>query len=272
MKRSFLLLSFLILCFACCASMLVAQDKFFVIVIPSYNNINWYQRNLDELFAQEKHHTNWYAVYIDDCSKDGTGPAVVEYVRSHNFEHKFTVIKNEQNRGALANLYCVIHQFPDDAIIITYDGDDWFYDEYALAYLNEVYQDEHVWMTYGQYVEYPTGNRGICQPIPDVIVEQNLYRQATWVTSHPRTFYAHLFKRIKLEDLLWEGGFFPVTWDLAIMFPMLEMARHHARFIDRYLYVYNIDNPINDFKKDLGLMFKINAYIRGKQKYSAIVG
>lgn len=260
----------LMLLAVCATTVLCAQEKQFYIIIPSYNNIKWYQRNLDMLFAQDQHHNNWHAIYIDDHSTDGTGPAVEHYVHEHHFDHKVTVIKNEQNRGALANLYFAIHSCPNDAIILTYDGDDWFYDEHVLEYLNSIYQDPNVWLTYGQYVEYPSGNLGICAPFPENVVKKSSYRKETWVSSHLRTFYAGLFKNIKQEDLMWEGTFFPMTWDLAIMFPMLEMAGHHVRFIDRILYVYNLDNPINDWKKNLTLMYQLNNYIRKKPKYAAL--
>lgn len=261
---------FLLLLFCSLSTVLCAHDTFFVVVIPSYNNINWYKRNLDSLFAQDNHYSNWCAIYINDCSCDGTGLAVEQYVQEHNFGHKVMIMNNEQNHGALANLYSAIHQCPDDAVIITLDGDDWFYDEYVLKYLNEVYQDPNVWMTYGQYEEYPTRHCGICQPMPTWVIEQNAFRNHTWVSSHVRTFYAWLFKSIKKEDLQFEGRFFPMTWDLAIMFPMLEMAATHMRYIERKLYVYNIDNPINDFKKDLNLVMKIHHHIRKKEKYQPL--
>ena len=46
----------------------------FVIVIPSYNNAQWYKRNLDSVFAQT--YKNFSVIYLDDCSPDGTGQLV----------------------------------------------------------------------------------------------------------------------------------------------------------------------------------------------------
>lgn len=246
-----------------------ATDKYLVVIIPSYNNAQWYQRNLDMLLAQNMHFCNWHALYIDDCSSDGTADLVAAYIEQHQAQNKIFLQRNHQRMGALANLYYATHDCPDEVIIVTYDGDDWFKDEFVLAYINQVYQNPDVWLTYGQYEEYPSGARGICLPFPDWVHEQHAYRDVTWVSSHLRTFYAWLFKHIKKEDLLWEGEFFPMTWDLAIMFPMLEMAKEHAHYLDRILYVYNIQNPLNDFKKDLNLMYKLHWYIRGKNKYEA---
>ena len=63
---------------------------------------------------------------------------------------------------------------------------------------------------------------------------------------HLRTFYAGLFKKIKLGDFLFQGQFFQAACDTAFMFPMLEMAGNKAVHIQDILYVYNQANPKNN--------------------------
>jgi hypothetical protein len=125
-------------------------------------------------------------------------------------------------------------------------------------------------MTYGQYERYPGGALGISEQLPQEIIEQNTYRQYAWVTSALRTFYAWLFKQIKIEDLGVDGNFFKMAGDMAFMFPMLEMAGHRSQFISEVLYVYNTNTPINDYKVDVELQQSLNALIRGKQKYAVL--
>ncbi|MFC1842065.1 glycosyltransferase family 2 protein [Candidatus Dependentiae bacterium] len=246
------------------------KNKHIVVIIPSYNNMKWYEKNLSMLAAQEKTYKNWKAIYIDDCSKDDTGQAVEHYIKKHNLEHKIKLIKNTVNKGAMYNLYHAIHSCKNGDIVVTLDGDDWFKDEHVLSYINQVYQDKNVWMTYGQYEIYPSGKTGHCQKIPDVITSQNAFRKFRWLSSHLRTFYAGLFKKIAKKDLLYENKFYAMTWDMAMMFPMLEMAGKHAVSIDKVLYVYNQENPINDWKKDLKLVLHLEKQIRGKEKYNKI--
>jgi len=246
------------------------KDKHIVVIIPSYNNIKWYDKNLDMLEAQNKTYSNWNAIYIDDCSTDGTGKAVAEYIKSHNLGNKIKLIRNEKNQGAMYNLYHAIHSCKDNDVVVTLDGDDWFKDENVLSYINKVYQDKNVWMTYGQYEIYPSGKLGHCKQIPEMVIEQNAFREFKWISSHLRTFYASLFKKIKTEDLLYHGKFYSMTWDMAMMFPMLEMSGKHAKSIDKILYMYNQENPINDWKKDLKLVLHLERVIRGKQKYNKI--
>ena len=68
--------------------------------------------------------------------------------------------------------------------------------------------------------------------------------------------------------MLYEGKFFNVTWDLAIMFPMLEMASDgHIRFIPDVLYIYNADNPLSDIKQQRELQKRLEDVIRKKTRY-----
>jgi len=245
-------------------------SKPIVVIIPSYNNVQWYKKNLGMLINQEKHYTNWRAIYIDDCSPDGTGDAVEKFIKDNRFEDKITLIKNKKRCGAMANFYNTIHTCKDNEIIVVCDGDDWFKDSKVLYHIDKVYQDKNVWMTYGQYEEYPSGNIGRCRQIPDLVIEQNEFRSYTWRSSHLRTFYAGLFKRIKKEDFMYNGEFLQATCDMAAMFPMLEMAGKHSKFIPKILYVYNMANPINDHKERLKLVLYLERLIRNSKRYKQL--
>lgn len=249
-------------------SNLVAQPKEIVVVIPSYNNIECYEKNLESVCFQQ--YDNFRVIYIDDCSVDGTGDAVERYIKEHNLENKVTLIKNKKRRGALANLYDAIHSCDDHEIIINLDGDDWFKHENALTIINNAYTDSNVWLTYGQYEFYPSGKLGRCRSIPQEAIDNASYREYEWVTSAPRTFYAWLFKKIEIEDLLYEGAFFPVAWDLAFMFPMLEMSGGKFKFIADVVYVYNWATPYNDEKIHKGLQRTLDCVIRGRRKYKRL--
>lgn len=240
-----------------------------VIIIPSYNNALYYEKNLNSIFAQ--HYDNYYVIYIDDCSTDQTASLVEQYVHNHTMEHKVRIIKNTHRRGALANIYYAVHECADDKIIVTLDGDDWFAHDGVLAKLNEVYSNPRVWMTYGSYTLFPDeGRKGCCAPIPPAIVKANAFRECKWLSSLLRTFYAGLFKRIAYQDLLHNESFFPMAWDLAFMFPMLEMCGDRFAYIPEILYVYNIASPINDYKINRQLQLSLEQIIRRKKKYAKL--
>jgi glycosyltransferase involved in cell wall biosynthesis len=245
------------------------HPKKFVILTASYNNKDWYKRNLDSLFSQT--YTNWQLIYINDCSTDGTGELVKDYIRVCGMQDKVFFINNKQRRGHLANQYNAIHMCAKDEIIVVVDGDDWLAHTHVLSYLNDMYQDENVWMTYGQFWYLSKNTKGVCCPIPNAIIQANGIREhPSWVLSHLRTFYAGLFHHIKIADLLYEGSFFPMCADICTMYPMFEMAAERARFIPDILYIYNDANQLNFFHAPNNKQPVIWAYLRTCAKYERL--
>lgn len=234
------------------------QQVSFVIVTASYNNIEWYERNLSSIFNQD--YDNWHLIYIDDCSTDGTADAVIAYAQQHGMAHKMTLIRNTERRGHMYNQYHTIHTIPADKVVVMADGDDWLAHPGVLSYVSTVYSDPDVWLTYGQFWYWKRDRLGICRKLPDTVINNNSFRDhPVWVTSHLRTFYAGLFHRIQLEDLMYYGKFIPMSADAAAMFPMLEMAGKHIRFIADVLYIYNDANQLSFFhdrKEEQALIWK----------------
>lgn len=263
MKR--LLFLFLLLPFLLKADL---TQKPIAVVIPSYNNIDVCKRNLDSVVTQD--YTNWCAIYIDDCSTDGTGNAVINYIKEHNLENRIIFIRNQKNVGPLANVYKAVHSCKDNAIIVILDGDDWFAGPQTLATINQKYADPDVWLTYGSYKEYPGSGIGSWREYPKKIIENNLFRKYYWLASHPRTFYAWLFKKIRKEDLQVDGEFFRACTDIAAMFPMLEMAGKHSKHLKDVLYVYNMDNPINIYKKKFDTIKANDKILRNRKPYKCL--
>lgn len=213
-----------------------AEDKKFIILVLSYNNAEYYEKNILSILIQ--HYQNYHVIYVDDCSTDNTGQLVIDLVARYGFSEKFTIIRNSENKNATRNFYEMVHTCPDDAVIVTLDGDDWFAHKDVLSELNAAYQDPNVWMTYGNYTCLYGGGM-YCGVFPREVVTTNSYRKYQWISSHVRTYYAWLCKQIKKEDLMFKGTFFPTCVDQAIMFPLLELSGGRFKFINKLLYVYN---------------------------------
>jgi len=245
------------------------MGKKIVVIIPSYNNRQWYARNLASVFAQD-YNEEFRAIYIDDGSSDGTGELVQEYIAERNSGSgaSLTLIHNSVRTGALQNLYNTIRDCADDEVVILLDGDDWLAHNGVLRAINEVYTDTDCWMTYGQYRSWPDNAIGLSKEMPYEIIKANGFREHGWCSSHLRSFYAWLFKLINKNDLLApDGAFYQMAWDQAIMFPLLEMSGHRATFINEVLYIYNNANPINDCKIDRELQRQLEMDIRGRARY-----
>ena len=243
---------------------LTKEEKPFVLIIPSYNNEEYVDKNLWSVLDQE--YQNYRVIFIDDCSNDATYKEAISCVESFEATDKVTVIRNPENYKALYNLYYTIQSLPDDTIVVILDGDDWFAHPRVLKELNRYYSDPNIWMTYSQYITYPKYEKGKMLPVN--VKKKNLRGQTFFPSL--RTFYAGLFKKIKLKDLLYKGGFFQASWDAAVMLPLWEMARQHSVFIPDVLYVYNRETPLNDDKLYKESQFLFNRYIRSLPPYEDV--
>ncbi len=244
-------------------------ERHVTILSCSYNNARYYQRNLDSVFSQK--YDNFHLIYIVDCATDQTYELVSKYIRDHGVEDKVILVNNTVHRGALYNQYHAIHQFCKDTdLVIILDGDDFFAHENVLSYMNRVYSDPNVWLTYGQFRVWPNGGHGWCCKYPDSVVQKNAFRGHAHNPSHLRTFYAGLFKQIEKDDLMYEGNFFQMSPDNAAMFPMIEMAHDHWKFVDQVLLLWNSENNLNEHKVIPGLQRKLDLVIRSMPRYSKI--
>jgi glycosyltransferase involved in cell wall biosynthesis len=235
----------------------------FIIIVPFYNVESWILNNLSSILEQT--YENYEVYYTDDMSTDNS-----YQILSEEAPKQINIHKNTKKALALKNIYdSIVRANPNDEdIIVTLDGDDWFARKDTLELLNNYYSDDTL-MTYGTYIDYPTGR------VPhnvfkysDDIINNCLYRQSPWQASHLRTFKYKLWKQIDVEDLKdSNGNFYEMAWDLAFMFPMLEMAGHRAKYVKEKVYCYNVTNPINDHKVDHAKQLRLDREIRSRRKY-----
>jgi glycosyltransferase involved in cell wall biosynthesis len=200
---------------------------------------------LDSLFQQD--YGNWQVVVCVEPSEDDTFNTVFHYLSEHD-NGKILLLRNQERQYVPKNHVDGIRMSKpaNDDVIVLLDGDDTLYGNDVLSYLNSVYQDELVWVTWGSYIFSHNRRRGqASQPIP---TDDNL-TQRQWRYSHLKTFRYFLFKGVQDPDLrsLTTREYYKTAGDMALMFPMIEMAgQEHGKFIDKILYIYNHISPYND--------------------------
>tara|TARA_Y100001970_G_C14148193_1_gene811077 strand:+ start:360 stop:1121 length:762 start_codon:yes stop_codon:yes gene_type:complete len=246
----------------------------FKIIVPMYNVEQWIEKNINSIKSQG--YEDFQCILVDDISTDDTVSRVKELIKD---DDRFILHINTEKKFALQNIYegILLSQPDDHDIIVTVDGDDWLYHDKVLDTLDFVYNKENCYITYGEYVKLNDLVAGRVVPngshnFPEEVVENRSFRSyPKWISSHLRTFKYGLWKKIQKEDLLdSEGNFYRMAWDVAFMMPMLEMAGHRHKFISNILYVYNNDNPINDFKVNSRLQLALDRQIRSKPQYDLI--
>ncbi len=266
------------------SSSFAEQERSLVVVTCSYNNAQWAERNLNSIFMQN--YDNFRLIYVDDGSTDGTAELVATYINKHGLEDRVTLICNKKRKRKLANLYRALYLCKDHEIVVLVDGDDWLDHQSVFKRINRAYKNKNIWMTYGQYRNIPAkearrwgfSEKGYCAPVPSRVKSRKSYRRHRFLFMHPRSFYAWLFKRVRLEDLIAEsvkgfkGDFYPAANDLAIFYPIVEMAHRRVQFISNILYVRNLYSDIVGFKVDNDLQAASAKEIRMKKHYSTLKG
>jgi len=253
-----------------------------VVVICSYNNEKWTENTLNSVFTQE--YTNFRVIIVDDCSSDNNPAIIQKYIEDHNISDRITFIHNTERHRKLFNLYKVLYECNDEEIVFMLDGDDYLANTHVFKHINSIYANENIWFTYGQYRNEPASQAiqwghkemGYCRAIPKHIQRKRDYRNYSFVYMHPRSFRAWLFKLVKLEDLIadkiegFEGDFYPASNDVAMYFPMVEMAHTHIKFIPEILYIRNLYSEIVGFKVDRKVQTASAKEIRQKNAYPVL--
>ena len=92
------------------------------------------------------------------------------------------------------------------------------------------------------------------------------------MSSHLRTFKYKLWKKIEKKDFInpETGQFIKAAWDLAFVFPMLEMSGKRALYVSEIMYIYNRDNPLNEDKVDHAKQLGEESFVRSKSKYDLL--
>jgi glycosyltransferase involved in cell wall biosynthesis len=240
----------------------------FKVLIPAFMCEQWIERCLRSLLRQT--YQNWHAVVSVEPCEDWTYEKATQCL-SDGEASRISLHINTYRKYAIQNYLDSLQLCSptNHDVIVFLDGDDCLYDDFVLAYLNRVYCQGFAWITWGSYISKDTGEWGrASQPMPKSDVWP-LPRQ--WRYSHLKTFRYFLFKGIKDEDLRYSQTrqYYTVAWDMALMFPMIEMAgQEHCHYVKRPLYIYNQANPFGDEKQNYFLCQQAAQEICNREPYS----
>ena len=239
------------------------QNFLFNIIVPVFNAEKYLEKCLNSIIKQS--YKNFQVKVVDDCSTDSSYEVASTICANYK---NFDISKNNRRLGALNNISNLLDlrvKDPSKTIDILLDGDDYLYSGDVLNIINEKYLNSNCLITYGSHLS-SKGVQG--KKYPWLIRKFSLYRKYFWYASHLRTFRHDLWLSVKPNDLKNRNGqYFSVAWDLAIMFPMLEMAGNRQEFLKELLYVYNDQNPISDHKIRRKEQIIAAKEIRDKRRY-----
>ena len=242
------------------------ENFLFNIIVPVFNSEKYIEKCLNSIVKQS--YKRFQVQVVDDCSSDSS----YEIASSVCQEKKnFKVFRNNRRIGALHNIFNLLNteiKEPSKTIDLIIDGDDYLYSSDVLNIVEEKYMQTNCLITYGSHIS-SKGVKGKKYPL--LIREFDLFRKYFWYASHLKTYRHDLWLSLNPQDLLNKNGeYFTVACDLAIMFPLLEMAGNRQEFIKEILYFYNEDNPISDHKIRRKEQILAAKEIRQKNRYERV--
>ncbi len=120
-----------------------------------------------------------------------------------------------------------------------------------LKVYNAIYQKNNAWVVYSNFMNSRVFT-GSSYRFDEETIKKNEYRKdKIFHFSHLRSYYTKLFRLIKEEDLQDnEGEYFQMANDVAIAFPVLEMAHEKVVYVPEILYFYNMDTELNNHRNN----------------------
>ncbi|WP_313187759.1 glycosyltransferase family A protein [Sphingobacterium siyangense] len=236
------------------------NEKRINVIIP-FRNIKEY---IEECIVsiEKQRYKNYRVFFIDDCSNDGSLNMIER-------KENYIIHCNSSRKYALENIITTLDnsKFKKEDIICLIDGDDLLAHPYVFNILNSIYTKERMRLTYGSF-KYLNSHQ-----IYAYNYTKNEFRNiraAEWKASHLKSFRYELFEEMRKLDPNFfcmknnEGEFLKLPYDMAIMFPLLEIAGYSkSRFINSILYLYR-KHENNDCEQNFILQKKGEFEIRAK--------
>jgi len=195
---------------------------------------------LDSVYRQNYPRDLVRHVYIDDNSPDDTDSHVRSWLAAHP-DHNVEYIRTSERLGGAANNLSGFARAAPGSIVIELNGDDWFPDRALLTFLNKVYSNDEVWMTYNT-CRYAGGRlTGKMFPISESVTRDNTHRESPWVSSALHTFRQELLDHFDESCMInpETGDYWENADDQAFYWTLLELAGSHSRHLYRVTYIYN---------------------------------
>lgn len=223
------------------------ENRPFAVIVVSRNHGADIEKTLSSIFFQN--YENYRLIYIDDASDDGSFDLARDCIFDSPAFAKTTIIQNETPEGPLASLFQAIQNCEKNEIVLYLQPGDFLAHEWVLQRLNSYYADPNLWLAWAKSLCFPN------------------YEEGKGYDQTLHSFYAALFHKIQKSDLMQGGEFLKEGLELAIMSPMLEMAKEHSFEIPEVLTLHNL---LSFRKQDLELQAQAEKYIRSISPYDPI--
>jgi glycosyltransferase involved in cell wall biosynthesis len=200
---------------------------------------------LNSIYTQEYY--NYNVIIVNDGSKNTK--KINDFIKN---KPKYILINCEENNGPAFTKWTFIkylksnihkNNYNNNDIACIIDGDDYLLVSDALSIINETYNTNKCWFTYGN----ATGNfcKDNNKPIPN---EWKNIREEKWIYNHPRSFKLFLIHRFTESDFKFNDKWLTKGTDRPLVYNCIELSGFsRVKSIEKILYNY-VEHDFNSYK------------------------
>jgi len=230
-----------------------SEEQRIVIISPFWNASEYIEKCIESVASQN--YKNYHHYLIDDNSDDMSYVKAQVFIKKlpENIRGNFSVIHNEENKGAVYNqIKTIIDYCKDSAIIMLLDGDDWLYSRNDIFdFYNNIFLEGYDF-SYGSCWSLVDNIPLIAQPYPEDVIRNRSFRDYKFNWNIPyhhfRVFRKYLINDIPLSSFKdSEGKYLRAGGDVALFYNIIEKSKK-IKVVQDIIYIYNDKNPLNDYK------------------------
>jgi FkbM family methyltransferase len=231
-----------------------SKQRRIVVISPFWNAERFIEKNIQSVAQQD--YENYEHILIDDNSDDNSYNVAVNAISNlpTELQQKFKLLKNKQNKGAIANQLKAIELYVNNEdIVILLDGDDWLvHNNTIFHYYNDLYSQGYEF-TYGSMWSLADSIPLVAQEYPEEIKKNKQYRNHlfNWKIpyTHLRTCLGEHFKNLDQEKFKIEGKWMTAGADNPLFYELIENVDADKIYCNKEIVcIYNDVNPLNDYK------------------------
>ncbi|MBM3193269.1 MAG: hypothetical protein FJZ59_03440 [Chlamydiae bacterium] len=213
------------------------NEKRFAFLLFSNDCLKNPDQNISSILEQT--YDNYRIVLMETKNILPYVDSIKQAIAKANKSHLLTIKSFDEEKPTVACFQQILDSFYDFEIVIQLDCNDWLANNEVVAKLNYIYtSNQETWLTYSQYLEYPSYQKGIIDPYMKKMLRNRKTKNFPWASSYLKTYYAGLFKHIKKTAHLKNTPHEPDRLDLYFL-PVAQYSRYHTYFIEEVLYIHN---------------------------------
>jgi hypothetical protein len=211
----------------------IVQNKSFVILLIAYGDASKAKDSLRSIF--EQNYRNFRILLIN---QNGLPLSLEkEFIEKNHQKHRVTFLEETREALELQNIYNAIACCQNHEIVLIVREGDLLAHNRVLFSLNQVYANPDIWLSYGKHLHFPSYLPSSEKPFTVSEIVKRKQRKRDSFDFGLKSFYAGLFKKIALQDLMDSAGFYFSIEDCAMMMPMIEMASSHIAYLPEIHYL-----------------------------------